>query len=169
MSLDRSNLVSVTVSLEAQSGTPQSVNSLLVLTDNTVIDSVERIRAYSSLSAVATDFGTSSEAYGAAVIWFGIPNPPDIIYIGLWAATATSGRLTGGSLSVAQQAISNFTSISDGGFSITFDGTVSPLVITGVDLTTGITNLNAVASAVTTAIGGGRVVVWDAAEVATDA
>lgn len=162
MSLDRSNLVSVTVSLEAQSGTPQSVNSLLVLTDNTVIDSVERIRAYSSLSAVATDFGTSSEAYGAAVIWFGIPNPPNIIYIGLWAATATSGRLTGGSLSVAQQAISNFTSVSDGGFSITFDGTSSPLVITGVDLTTGITNLNAVASAVTTAIGGGRVVVWDA-------
>lgn len=161
MSLDRSNLVSVTVSLEASSGTPQSVNSLLVLTDNTVIDSVERMRGYSSLSAVGIDFGTSSEAFGVAEIWFGIPNPPDIIYIGLWAATATAGRLIGGSLSAAQQAISNFNTISDGGFTITFDGASAPLVVTGVDLTL-VTNLNAVASDLTTAIGGGRVVVWDA-------
>ncbi|WP_248322033.1 DUF3383 domain-containing protein [Caballeronia sp. Sq4a] len=154
-----SRLVNVAITLTQAAAQAQNTSTLLILGTSNVIDLVSRFRSYGSLADVASDFGTTAEEYLAAALWFEQSPQPTTVMIGRWAKTAAAGQLLGGTLSAAQQALANFTAVSSGGMKVTIDGTLKSL--SGISLS-GVTNLNGVASAVTTALGGAGTCVWDA-------
>lgn len=153
-----SRLVKVAITLTQAAAQAQNTSTLLILGTSNVIDLVSRFRTYESIDDLATDFGTSSEEYKAAVLWFEQAPQPTTVMVGRWAKTAAAGELVGGTLSAAQQALSNFTAVSSGGMKITIDGTLKTL--SGISLA-GVTNLNGVASAVTTALASAGTCVWN--------
>ena len=61
--LDVSRIVNVNVTLTPQGASVRNFGLLLVVGDSNVIDGVERIRSYTDIAAVATDFGTSAPEY----------------------------------------------------------------------------------------------------------
>jgi len=156
--LPTSSVVNVQVIMSPTAAATRNFGSLLILGSSSVVDTTERMRLYTSLDDVATDFGSAPE-YQAAALYFGQSPQPSVCYIGRWAQTASAAVLNGGILTATQQAVSNFTAISSGGLTITVNGTVKTL--TAISLT-GVTNLNGVASAVTTALAGSATVTWDA-------
>ncbi|MFP0547889.1 DUF3383 domain-containing protein [Acinetobacter baumannii] len=153
-----SRVVNVDVYLSATAAATRGFGTPLFLGSSDVIDPNERMRAYSSATDVATDFGVDSAEYLTASAYFSQKPTPKSCYIGRWVKTASSGLLKGAILSTAQKALSNFTSISDGSFKITVDGIVK--TVTAVDLT-GVANLNGVASAINAKITGATFA-WDA-------
>jgi hypothetical protein len=157
-SLPVSRLIKVSVNLTPAGAQSQNISTLLVLGTSTVIDTVERYRDYSSIDAVAADFGNNAEEYKAAVLWFQQAPQPTSIRVGRWLNAAASGTLRGAPLSAAQQALANFTAASSGGFTYTKNG-AGPTNVTGVNLS-GATNLNQVASLITAALTGATMV-WN--------
>jgi len=144
-----SRLVNVNVILSAIAAQAQDISTLLVLTSSDVIDVVERIRTYSSLDAVATDFGTLGAEYAAASLWFQQAPQPTQFKLGRWAYNATKGKLLGGLMSAAQQTLANFTAITSPSFYIEIDG--FPYAIHPASFAS-VTNLNGVASIMQTAL-----------------
>ena len=161
VTLPISRLVSVGISLSPLAAQSQNLNNLLILGTSTVIDTKSRMRSYSSLAAVAADFGSTAEEYLAAAIWFSqSPQPSGNLLIGRWCKTAASGQLVGAPLSAAQQAISNWNAIANGSLKVTIDGGSSQ-TITGINLASpAVTNLNGVASAIS-ALLTGAVCTWN--------
>lgn len=156
-----SRLINVSVSLAAQAAQGQNLNALLILGTSTVIDVTTRIRSYTTLAQVATDFGTTAPEYLAAVLWFEQNPQPTQLYIGRWANVASSGQLFGGPLTVAQQVISLWTAVTAGGFLVYVDGV--PQAVTGLNFSAA-ANLNAVAASIQTVLAGlstGSTVVWN--------
>lgn len=145
-----SSIVAVSVALTPAPTPVVNLNTLLVLGDSNVIDVHERLRTYTLLSQVATDFGTTAPEYLAALDYFSQRPQPQTLFIGRWAKTATKGLALGGTLTAAQQVIGNWTPITTGGFHITIDGGASTNVTT-INLS-GTVNLNGVASQIQTAI-----------------
>jgi hypothetical protein len=160
LGLSVNDVVSVLIQLAALGAQQRNFGSLIVLGDSNVIDVVQRYRLYTSASSVGTDFGTSAPEYLAAVEFFDQSPQPAQMYIGRWARTATNGALVGGALSPTQQAIANFTVVTNGGLTVTVDST--PHALTGINLSA-VTNLNGVASDLQTALSGVATVIWDAA------
>lgn len=147
-----SRLINVAVDLAPAAAGSQDLSTLLILGSSDIIDVTERYRSYTTLDEVAADFGTTLPEYLAALLWFEqVPQPGNLL-IGRWAATATKGVLKGGTLSAAQQALSNFTAVTTGKFIYTLDAG-SPTT-TGVINLSGAANLPAVAALVTTATAG---------------
>ena len=158
-----SDLVNVTVNLTATAAQSQSLSNLLVLGSSAIIDTNERIRNYTSLTAVASDFGTSAPEYFAASAWFNQSPQPTTLSIGRWAQTATSAVLQGGIVTPTNQLVSTWNAITNGGFTITANGG-SATNITGLNFAAA-TNLNGVASIITTALATASVsatAVWSA-------
>jgi hypothetical protein len=145
-----SRLIRVSVNLSPIAAPFANFDSLLIIGDSDVINVKDRIRSYGGLSAVATDFGTTAPEYLAAQLFFSQVPTPSQLYIGRWAQGATHGHLVGGPLTVAQQALTNFNTIAVGGFKIAVDGGAL-INVTGISLT-GISNLNAVATAINAAL-----------------
>jgi len=83
-----SNLVNVEVNLGPTPAQAQSLSNLLVLGSSGVIDTTQRVRSYSTLTAVEADFGTTTPEYFAAVEWFEQKPQPGILYIGQWVSPA---------------------------------------------------------------------------------
>ncbi|HET6804878.1 MAG TPA: DUF3383 domain-containing protein [Frateuria sp.] len=156
--LSVSDVVNVQVVMSPLAAAVRNFGALLILGDSSVIDTDERIREYSTLDAVADDFGSSATEYKAAALFFGQSPQPSVVYVGKWAQAATAGRLLGGALSTAEQVVTNFSGIADGAMDISVDGTAKSL--SALDFT-GVTNLNGVASVITTAFAGAASVVWD--------
>ena len=154
-----SNLVNVQVNLTATPGQAQSLSNILIVGSSDVIDVTQRIRTYSTLSQVATDFGTSAPEYFAANEWFAQTPQPQSCIIGEWANTAIAGRLIGSVLSAVNQTISTWTSITNGGFYISVDGS-SPEFITALNFSTA-TNLNGIAAIITSQLAGAATVTWN--------
>ena len=157
--LSVSDVVNVQVNMSPIAAAVRNFGALLILGYSSVIDTSERVRQYTTIAGVAADFGTSAPEYLAASLFFSQSPQPSVLYLGKWAKTATSGVLHGGTLSAAQQALSNFTAVSSGGLKITIDGTLKTL--TAINLSA-VVNLNGVASAVTTALAGSGTVTWNA-------
>lgn len=153
--LPQSKVVQVSVNITPAGASFLNLNSLLIMGNTDVIDTVQRLRLYSSLTEVAIDFATNSPEYLAAQLYFAQSPQPTQLYIGRWAQSATHGKEVGGPLSAAQQALSNFTAVANGGFKITVDGGAQ-VNVSGINLT-GAANLNAVASLITTALSGAGV------------
>jgi hypothetical protein len=157
--LPTSKVVNVTADFTAIGAQAPNTSSLLILTDEPIIDVNSRIRTYSSLAGVAGDFGsTSSYAYQAAALWFGYSPQPQTIMVGRWASASTAAMLQGGVLTPAQQVLTNFTTITSGGLDLTINGTATNLTALNFDAQT---NLNGVASVITTALAGAATCTWN--------
>jgi len=152
-----SRLINVSVNLSPLAAQFANFNALLIVGDSDVIDVSERIRAYDDPASIAADFGTNAPEYAAALLFFAQTPKPTSVLIGRWAQSATAGLLKGGVLTAAEQALTNWTAITDGAFKVTVDGVLKSL--TGLNFSA-VTNLNGVASAIDTALVGGSCV-WD--------
>ncbi len=157
--LSVNDVVNVNIVLAPQPAQGRNFGSLLILGDSNVVDVFQRLRLYTSLASIAADFGTNAPEYTAASLFFGQSPVPQQCYVGRWASTATHGVLQGAALSAAQQLLSNFTGINNGGIAITVDGVAHNL--TGINLTAA-SNLNAVAASLQTALGGAATVTFSA-------
>jgi hypothetical protein len=145
-----SRVVNVTVSFAPIATPLVNFDTLLIMGDSDVIDTGEVMREYNLMSDVARDFGTTAPEYQAALLYFSQLPPPATLFIGRWANTATKGSLVGGFLSNQQKLLTNWTAITNGGFTIAVDaGTAT--AVTGLSFA-GVTNLNGVASIITTAL-----------------
>ncbi len=148
--LSVSRLVNVTINLSPLAPARRGFGTLLILGDSNVIDTVERLRAYTAIEGVALDFGTTAPEYLAAALYFGQSPKPQNLYIGRWARTATAGFVKGSALTSAQQLMSAWTIIVSGGFKVTIDGVLKTLG--GLDFSAQ-TTLNGVAAIITAALG----------------
>lgn len=157
--LSVSSIVNVDVQMSPVAAQERNFGSLLILGDSSVIDVTERLRLYTGIDAIATDFGTSSPEYLAASLYFSQSPQPDLCYVGRWARTATRATLRGAVLSTAQSALSVFTAINNGGMTITVDGVAKNLTALNFSAQT---NLNGVAAVVQTALGASGTCTWDA-------
>ena len=155
-----SNVVNVQIVMSPVAAALRNFGATLIIGSSDVIDTDTRIRTYAAteLPDIATQFGSTSPEYLAATVFFSQSPQPTEVQIGRWAKTATNGLLNGAILSVAEQEISNFTSITAGAFDITIDGNV--VNVTGVNLQSQ-SNLNGVASQVTAALQSKGTCVWD--------
>ena len=159
--LQVSRLIDVNVNLEPAAAQSPSVTTCMIVGSSNVINTNDRYRSYSSLTDVATDFGTSAPEYLAAALFFGQDPSPEQLYIGRWAQAATSGILECGALTTAQQVITNWSGINNGSFHITVDGG-GPISITALDFTAQV-NLNGVATVINTALAAhGSTCAWSA-------
>lgn len=133
-----SRLIDISIALAPAAIPFENFQSLMLVGDTPgIIDTYERFRTYAGIAEVAGDFPTTTPEYLAALLFFSQVPEPDTLNIGFWAHAATSGRLVGGVLSGTQQAMSNWTSITDGSFRITIDGGVATHgTNTGAALTT---------------------------------
>lgn len=143
-SLPVSRLVNVSVNLSPSAAQSQNLSSLLIMGASTVIDTVERVRSYDTLSAVAADFGTTAKEYLAALLWFQQTPQPTQLYVGRWAKTATQGKVVCAPLSAAQQAIAAWNAVTSGGFTLSKNGAAATN-ITGLNFSAA-ANLSAVAA-----------------------
>ncbi len=85
MTLPVSNVVNVSISLAALAAGPRSFGSLLILGSTSgVIDNIERMRQYSSITDVGEDYGVDDPEYKAALAYFGQSPKPRTLYIGYW-------------------------------------------------------------------------------------
>ena len=147
--LPASRVVAITISLSPAAASYANLNTLLIVGTSSVIDTEQRIRAYSSLTEVGQDFAVTTPEYLAAEDYFDQSPQPTNLLIGRWAGSPTHARLVGGILSTADQEMTNWTSITEGSFAISIDDV--PFNITGLNFSSE-TNLNGVASAIQTAL-----------------
>jgi hypothetical protein len=145
-----SKLIALSVSLATPAAQGINFNSLLIVGDSTVINTKDRLRPYTLLGTIATDFGTNASEYLAAKDYFAQQPQPSTIYIGRWAKTSTKGLIVGGALTAAQQLMTSWQAVVNGGFKIAVDGGALTNV-TGLNFSA-LNNLNAVAAAIQTAI-----------------
>lgn len=155
--LNVSRLVSVQVNLAPLAASRRGFGTLLIAGDSAVIDGSERMRTYTDIESVAGDFGTSAPEYLAATLYFGQSPRPETLMIGRWIRTATAAFLKGAILTSTEQAMANWTGITDGSFTIDIDGT--PTAVSGLDFSSE-TNLNGVASVINLSLSGGTIA-WD--------
>lgn len=146
-----SRLISVSVDLAPPAAQAQDLSTLLILGSSDVIDVVERIRTYTSIDQVASDFGTLAVEYLAAVLYFGQAPKPAKLKVGRWAAVDTKGKLLCAALSAANSLITAWSAINNGGLNVEVNGVNQPV---GPMDFTGVTNLNGVASVIQAATPG---------------
>lgn len=161
MSLSVSDLVNVEINLSPLAAAARSFGVLMIAGDSNVISAAQRFRTYTNITGVAADFGTSAPEYQAAALYFAQLPKPSTCMIGRWLRTASAAQNVGGILTASQQILSNFTSITNGGMIISIDGSVKTL--TGLNFS-GATNLNGVASVITTALSSSGTCTWDGTE-----
>lgn len=87
-----SNVVSVDIIMSPKAAGGRNFGSLLILGSSTIIPLAERIRLYSAAADIATDFGSTSEEYLAAVAFFSQSPAPTQVYVGRWAKTLATGE-----------------------------------------------------------------------------
>jgi len=151
------------VSLTTPAIVAESVNTCLLLGTSEVIDAAQRMRTYANILEVAAQFDSVTEEYQAALTWFSQNPSPHTLHIGRWVREPSPAILIGAPLSPAEQRVSNWTTIADGSLAIVIDG-VGPTDVLVMNFTTH-TNLNGVASTVTTALqaaGFAATMVWNA-------
>lgn len=154
------DIVEVDVSITQLAAQQRNFGLPLICGPSDVINTSERFRPYTSLAAVATDFGTTAPEYLAAAAFFGQSPQPAQCYIGRWAKTATSGILVGGPFNTAQQAalLTTLQGISTGSMDISIDGTQKTLSALNFSA---ILNLAAAAAVIATALAGAATCTWN--------
>ena len=147
--LSVSRLVNVQTVFSPKAAGRRGFGTLLILGDSSVLTTSERFRVYTSLDAVAKDFGVYAPEYFGAALYFGQSPRPRELMIGRWYAVGEPGELVGGALSDSEKTIGNWTQITAGTLTLEIDGT--EVALTGLDFSA-VTNLNGVANVVQTAI-----------------
>lgn len=161
MALPVSRLVVVDVALGPIPAAARTFGDLLIVGDSNIISGLERIRDYSDLAGVGADFSSNSPEFLAAQVYFGQKPAPLSLSIGRWLRVATAAMLQGAILTIQQQLLSLFTSITNGGMNVTIDGVVKTLTALNFSAQT---NLNGVASVITTALAGSGTCIWNGSE-----
>lgn len=156
--LSVSRLVRATINLSPVAAARRGFGTLLVAGDSAVIDTRERIRSYTTLESVATDFGLSAPEYYAAVLYFGQSPHPLTLMIGRWASADTSAVLYGGTLSAAEQTIGTWQAITTGSFKIAIDG--ADVSVLALDFSAA-TTMAGVAAVINTGLGVNGGCTWD--------
>jgi len=87
-----SNVVNVDVIMSPTAATGRNFGALLILGPSEVIPVTERIRLYSAVEDIGTDFGVTSEEYKAATVFFSQSPAPTQVYVGRWAKTIATAE-----------------------------------------------------------------------------
>ena len=155
-----SDVVAVNVILSPTAAVGRNFGTLLIIGSSNVIDTNERIRSYTQLGGVASDFGIAAPEYAAAAAYFGQSPQPYNLKIGRWAQQATAGSLRGAILSASVQAnnLATLQATTNGNLTCTIDGTARSL--SGLNFAQA-ANLNGVAGVVNTALGAFGTCVFD--------
>jgi len=167
-----SNVINVALLPEGRSLARDNMNVTCIVTSDTgFLSTAKRFEVYSDAASVAEDFGSSSDAYQYALVFFSQkPNPINaggLLVIGHWraaeeTAAATAGILTGAQVS-EDSLIPQLRSIQDGSFDIEVDGATEN--ITGLDFRTVIdlggivTLLNAELSGATASVDNQKIII----------
>lgn len=155
-----SSVVKVDIVMSPVAAALRNFGSCLIIGTSTAIDAATRIKTYaaSELPDIATEFGSTSPEYQAAVAFFGQSPQPTQVQIGRWIKEAASGILKGAILPVSSQDITRFQTIEAGAFDVTIDGEL--VQVTAVDLSSQ-SNLNGVASAITEKLSSKGTCTWN--------
>jgi len=156
--LSVSRLVRATINLSPVAAARRGFGTLLCAGDSAVIDTRDRVRTYTTLESVATDFGLTAPEYYAAVLYFGQSPHPLRLMIGRWASADTSAVLYGGSLSSAEQTIGTWQAITTGAFKIMINGAEGSF--TGMNFSAA-TTMTGVAAVINTAMSTFGGCTWD--------
>lgn len=151
-------LVRVSVNLQPLAAARRGFGALMVVGNSAVIDGSERLRTYTGLDAVASDFGLLADEYKAAALYFGQTPRPEKMMAGRWLQTSASGFLNGGILNASEQSINAFNLITAGSMLVTVDSVIRTL--TALNFSAAL-NLNAVATAINAALAGFAICLWD--------
>lgn len=157
LGLSVSDIVNVQIVMSPKAAMTRNFGSLLILGDSNVVDTVERLRLYKSADAVAQDFGTTSNEYKGAALYFAQAPQPTTLFIGRWAKENAPAILKGGVLMEDQQNIEIFKAITSGDLTLIIDGKKKSC--TGINLSE-TSNLNGVASLISVALGN-AICVWN--------
>lgn len=98
---------------------------LLIIGNSTVLPVAERMREYSDITSIATDFGTSSEEYKAALAFFSQSPAPTTLRIGRRFSAAVAGECLG-SLNYTKT-IATWQAVTAGSMKVDIDGTTRTL------------------------------------------
>jgi hypothetical protein len=157
--LSVNRVVNVDIVMSPTAAARRNFGVLCIAGDSDVIDGLERIRSYTTLEEVASDFGLDAPEYAAANLYFSQKPKPKLLKIGRWIQKASAAILRGG---VAETDVPTWAAVSDGAMKIEVDGVEASL--TALDFSEQ-TNLNGVASVISTALAGagqsGAVCTWD--------
>ena len=152
MAISASNLVQVLPRILKATGNDLVFNGV-VLDANATIKADTAV-AFSSASEVGEYFGTSSDEYAFASVYFGgFDNSqvkPATLYFYRLNSSAISAWVRGSAID-PKTALAQFQAVSAGSFTVTIDGT--EVALTGLDLTA-VTSYSDVADALTTALNG---------------
>lgn len=158
-SLPVSSYVRVNINLTPSGAQAQDLNTLLIVDDTPVIDLQERIRIYTTLTEVASDFGTTGAIYECAALYFAQVPRPSQVKVGRWAKVDAAGGLRCATLPTSEQSLSAWQAVTAGSFRVTKDGG-SATNVTGLNFSAAV-NLPAVAAIIQAALTG-TTVVWNA-------
>lgn len=147
------NVITVQLIPEGQLAQRDNMNICCIMTSEqgSVLSSENRFQSYVDLASVEADFGTDSQTYVFAAVFFAqAPGPVGAegeLVVGFWRAAdenvaASSADLTGIQLSEAE-IVGQLQLIADGSFDIDIDGATE--VITGMDFQTSTTFADIVA------------------------
>jgi hypothetical protein len=131
-----SKMITVTLSVAATPPQTPTFSRGLIVGKSTRLPTSDRLRLYDDMIGVAADFQASDEEYKAATVWFSQSPKPGAgsLMIGRRILTASAGTLTSVGASAT---LSDYTSITNGGFDLTIDGTLEQL--TGLNFSTATT------------------------------
>lgn len=135
-----SGVVNVNITRETLFPTRDGFGTLLLAGSGAVIDHGERIRYYTSITDVATDWAADTEEYLGALIYFSQAPKPARLGIGAVLAASPAGFMVTGAITAT---IATLAAIADGTFTISIDGGEEDL--TAVDFS-GDTDLDDIAA-----------------------
>lgn len=157
-SLPVSNYVNVNVILTASGAQAQNLNTMLIVADTPVLDPSRRLATYNTLSELAAVFGTTGSIYQSAALYFAQSPQPSAVSVGRWVSAPAAGGLRCAPLTSPQQAIGNWTAITNGSFRVQINGAAA-VNVTGLNFSA-VGNLSAVA-AILQAATAGTTVSWN--------
>lgn len=121
--MNTNDVVTVTVQTAAAAAQGRSFNKALILGLSTVLPLYSLTQEYqaSDLATIGTLFGTSSEEYKIAAVYFSQSPQPQSVKIGRRFIAAQSGQLRGAGVSATP--LATFQAVTNGGFDVALNGT----------------------------------------------
>lgn len=162
MSLPTQDVVNVSVSVAPAAQFQNGFATMLLIGISPILPVGARMASFSNLAQVAAVFGTNTEEYYAALVYFSqLPQPGNLL-IARRFNVAVPGELLGGNNPDTH--LGDYTAITNGSLKVTVDGTVE--TVTGINLSAA-ANLNAVAADVQTALAAvktGMTCIWNGSQ-----
>lgn len=147
MAIPVSTVVNVGIAIGAPFPARAGFGTLNIVTAETgVIGIAERIRSYTNLDGVTSDWPANSEVVEAATAYFSQQPKPTSLRVSTRYPTAQAAQLRGGAVTDATALLA----ISDGSFVISIDGVAAD--IESLDFTDGETTLDDIAASIQTAL-----------------